>query len=70
MTRNLLRWAMAAVSLPLLGAADDAPVQLNPKAVVYDLPAQIPWHEVSAIPGLKIANLVGTARSRASFTCR
>jgi hypothetical protein len=58
MTENLLRLALAAALLPLLAAAD-APVQLNPKAVVYDLPAQIPWHEVSAIPGLKIANLVG-----------
>jgi hypothetical protein len=34
-------------------------VELNPKAVIYELPAQIPWHEVSAMPGLKIANLLG-----------
>ncbi len=52
------RVALAAALLLMLGAAD-APVRLNPKAVVYDLPAQTPWHEVSAIPGLKIANLVG-----------
>jgi hypothetical protein len=58
MNKNFLRLAIAVAVLPLLAAAD-APVELNPKAVVFKLPAQIPWHDVSAIPGLRIANLVG-----------
>jgi hypothetical protein len=56
--RVKLAYLSVLAAVPFLTAAD-APVTLNPKAVVYDLPAQIPWHEVSAIPGLKIANLVG-----------
>ena len=61
MKKNLLRWAIAAALLPALAVAADAPVQLNPKAVAFDLPAQIPWQEVKAIPGLRIANLAGDA---------
>jgi hypothetical protein len=58
MKNKLVRFAVAAALLPLLSAAD-APVTLNPNAVAFLPPAQIPWHDVAAIPGLKIANLVG-----------
>jgi hypothetical protein len=63
MNRTSLRYAVSAMALVATlaignaGAAD--PVALDPKAVVYKLPSQIPWMEVSAIPGLKIATLAG-----------
>lgn len=60
MKMNLCRIAVAAALLWPLAAAS-APVQLNPKAVIFQLPGQIPWHDVSAIPGLRIANLLGDA---------
>ena len=58
MKLTLARMAMATAMVSAFTAAD-APVQLNPKAVVFDLPAQIPWHDVPAVPGLRIANLEG-----------
>jgi hypothetical protein len=60
MNMNLSRIGVAAALLWPLTAAS-APAELNPKAVIFELPAQIPWHEVSAIPGLRIANLLGDA---------
>jgi hypothetical protein len=60
MLKKLCRIAIAAALLWPLTAAD-APVQLNPKAVIFERPPQIPWHDVSAIPGLRIANLLGDA---------
>jgi len=60
MKMKLCRMALtAALLFPLAAAA--APVQLNAKAVIFQLPPQIPWHDVSAIPGLRIANLLGDA---------
>jgi len=57
-SRGALAAGLSALVLTV-GGADAADVELNPKAVIYELPAQIPWHEVSAMPGLKIANLLG-----------
>ncbi len=60
MKMNLCRIAVAVAFLWPLAAAP-AEMQLNPKAVIFELPAQIPWHRVSPIPGLRIANLLGDA---------
>ena len=59
---NLARGAAAmalATTLAIGGAGAADPVTLNPKAVMFTLPDQIPWVETPAIPGLKIATLAG-----------
>jgi hypothetical protein len=59
MKHNLPALALASLLLGVGAAGAASDVQLNPKAVIYDLPAQIPWKEVPSIPGLRIATLAG-----------
>ena len=61
LTKHVARGGAAILAAAILvggaGAAD--PVTLNPGAVIFKLPAQIPWVESPGIPGLKIATLAG-----------